>query len=251
MAWHFKARHFKARHSKTRRIRRRLLASVGLLLASASFSGLTATVQAADIGSRELPPPRAPVLVPFFTWNGFYVGINAGYGFGHSKWTNTVTSVSSGDFDISGALVGGTAGYNLQLGGWVLGIEGDIGWSNIKGSTTTNCAATCETSSHWLGTARGRLGYAFGRFLPYVSGGAAFGDIEGTAASGGSFSKTAVGWTAGGGLEYAFLHNWSAKVEYLYTDLGQATCSAACSGGNPFDVTSTTQIVRGGLNYKF
>ena len=120
------------RHFKARRIRRRLLASVG-------FAVLATAAQAADIGSRELPPPRAPVLVPFFTWNGFYAGLNAGYGFGRSKWTNTVTSVSTGSFNTSGALVGGTAGYNLQLGGWVLGIEGDIAWSNIKGSTTTNC----------------------------------------------------------------------------------------------------------------
>jgi outer membrane immunogenic protein len=240
------------RHIKARRVGRLLLAGAGfagLALVSAGFAGLATTAQAADIGSRELPRPRAPVLVPFFTWNGFYVGINAGYGFGHSKWTNTVTGVSPGNFDMSGALVGGTAGYNLQLGGWLLGIEGDIGWSNIKGSTTTNCIGTCETSSNWLGTARGRFGYAFDRFLPYVTGGAAFGDIKGT--SGGSFSKTAVGWTAGGGIEYAFLYNWSAKVEYLYADLGKATCSSACSGGNPIDVTYSAQIVRGGLNYKF
>src|SRR5882757_3634279 len=74
------------RHFKARRIGSRLLASAG-------FAVLATAAQAADIGSRELPPPRAPVLVPFFTWNGFYVGINAGYGFGHSKWTDTVTGV--------------------------------------------------------------------------------------------------------------------------------------------------------------
>jgi outer membrane immunogenic protein len=228
----------------------RLLAGfAGLLFATPLLTG---AAQAADFGSRPLPPPRgAPVLVPFFTWNGFYAGINAGYGFGSSKWTDTVSGVSTGNFGVDGALIGGTAGYNLQLGGWVLGIEGDVGWSFVKGSSTSSCGTTCETSSDWFGTLRGRLGYALDRFLPYVTGGASFGNIEGTAAGGGTFSKTAVGWTAGGGLEYAFLHNWSAKVEYLYADLGTATCSAACSGGNPFDVTYTTQIVRGGLNYKF
>ncbi len=226
---------------------RRLLASfIASLLATPL---LTCAAQAADFGSRPLPPPRsAPVLVPFFTWNGFYAGINAGYGFGSSKWTDIVTGVSTGNFDVDGALVGGTAGYNLQLGGWVLGIEGDIGWNFGKGSTTAACGTSCETASDWLGTLRGRLGYALDRFLPYVTGGASFGNIEGTA-SGGTFGKTAVGWTAGGGLEYAFLSNWSAKLEYLYVDLGTATCSAACSGGNPVDVTYTTQIVRGGLNY--
>jgi outer membrane immunogenic protein len=225
------------------------------LLASVACSLLVTTAHAADFGSRPLPPPRsAPVLVPFFTWNGFYAGINAGYGFGTSKWTNTVTGVSTGNFGVDGALVGGTAGTNLQLGGYVLGIEGDIGWNFAKGSNqgsaVPGCGTTCETTSDWLGTLRGRLGYALDRFLPYVTGGASFGNIEGTAAGGGS-SKTAIGWTAGGGLEYAFLNNWSARVEYLYVDLGTATCGAACSGGNPFDVTYTTQILRGGLNYKF
>ena len=221
------------------------------LLASAGLTLLTAVAaQAADMRSRELPPPRAPVLVPFFTWNGFYAGINAGYGFGTSKWTDTVTGVSTGGFDINGALIGGTAGYNMQLGGFVLGIEGDIGGSFIKGSTASNCI-TCETSNHWLATLRGRLCYAFDRFLPYVTGGASFGDIKGEVAGAGSFSKTAVGWNVGGGLEYAFLNNWSAKLEYLYVDLGTATCGAGCSTTNPFDVTFSTQIVRGGLNYKF
>src|SRR5258708_7891569 len=113
-------------HFETGRVRCLLLAGAGfavLSLASAGFAVLAATAQAADIGSRELPPPRAPVLVPFFTWNGFYIGINAGYGFGRSNWTNTVTGVSTGNFGTSGALVGGTAGYNLQLGGWLLGVE--------------------------------------------------------------------------------------------------------------------------------
>ena len=96
-------------------------------------SGLAAFHPRRGAGRRHrlapLPPPRSvPVLVPFFTWNGFYAGINAGYGFGSSKWTNTVTGASTGNFDVDGALVGGTAGYNLQLGGWVLGIEGDVGW---------------------------------------------------------------------------------------------------------------------------
>ena len=230
---------------KRRITARRLLAGVGFVCLA------TLAAQAADIGSRELPLPRAPVLVPFFTWQGFYVGINAGYGFGTSKWTNTVTGVSTGDFDVNGALVGGTAGYNMQLGGFIVGIEGDIGASFAKGSTATNCVTTCETSNHWLGTLRGRLGYAFDRFLPYVTGGASFGDIKGTVASGGSFSATNVGWNVGGGLEYAFVDNWSAKLEYLYVDLGTATCGAGCSTTNPFDVTFSTQIVRGGLNYKF
>ena len=201
--------------------------------------------------ARSLPPPRAPAYVPFFTWNGFYVGINAGYGFGHSKWTDTVTQVSTGDFNVNGPMVGGTVGYNLQFGAFVFGLEGDIDWTNIKGSATTNCPSTCETSNTWLGTARGRIGYAFDRFLPYVTGGAAFGDVKGTLLGAGDFKQTKVGWTAGAGVEYAFIDNWSAKLEYLYVDLGKATCDATCSGGNPMTATFTSNVVRGGVNYKF
>ena len=75
-------------------------------------------------------------------------------------------------------MVGGTLGYNMQFGSAVFGVEADIDWSGVKGSTTTNCPLGCETKNTWFGTARGRIGYAFDRFLPYFTGGAAFGDIQ-------------------------------------------------------------------------
>jgi outer membrane immunogenic protein len=226
---------------------KRLLLAVGLAVVAVT------SALAGDLPpSRSLPPPRAPATyVPFFTWNGFYLGINAGYGFGRSTWTDTITQATTGSFNVNGGLVGGTAGYNLQLSTIVVGLEGDIDWSNIKGSTTTNCVSTCETSNSWLGTARGRIGYAFDRFLPYVTAGAAFGNVKGSVAGFGNFSKTQVGWTGGAGLEYAFFDNWSAKFEYLYVDLGTATCDVTCSGGDPLNATFKTNILRGGVNYKF
>ena len=224
---------------------RRALAAIGI-------AALTMTsALAADFPSRPLPRPRAPTYVPFFTWNGFYLGFNAGYGFGTSSWKDTVLGVSTGNINTSGALLGGTVGYNYQTGGVVMGLEGDIAWSNIKGSTINNCVTTCQTSLSWLGTGRVRLGYAFDRFLPYVTGGAAFGDVKGSVAGFGSFSNTQVGWAGGAGLEYAFVDHWSAKVEYLYADLGNSNCSTTCSGGNPFTVSFKTSIIRGGVNYKF
>jgi outer membrane immunogenic protein len=221
-----------------------------LLLAGCAVLALSPAL-ASDLPPRNLPLPRAATYVPFFTWNGLYVGINAGYGFGHSSWTNTTTTATTGDFNIKGGLIGGTAGYNLQLGSAVFGLEGDLDWSNIKGSSTTVCVGACETSNNWLGTARARIGYAFDRFLPYVTAGAAFGDIKGTFAGSRTFTENKVGWAMGGGLEYAFVSNWSAKLEYIYVDLGKATCDASCSGTPPFDVTFKSSIVRAGLNYKF
>jgi outer membrane immunogenic protein len=224
---------------------RRVLATVGLAVLTVG------SAHGSDMPGRYLPPPRAPTYVPFFTWNGFYVGFNAGYGFGQSNWNDTVTSLSTGNFDVSGALLGGTIGYNYQLGGVVLGLEGDLGWAAIKGSTTTNCPTTCQTQADWLGTGRVRIGYAFDRFLPYFTGGAAFGSLKGTTTGFGSFTTTQVGWTFGGGVEYAFVDHWSVKAEYLYVDLGKATCNSSCSGTDPFDVTFKTSIIRGGVNYKF
>jgi outer membrane immunogenic protein len=229
-------------------MKRLLLAGVGLAAA------LAQTAFAADMPpGRYMPPPRGPAYVPFFSWSGFYVGMNAGYGFGNSSWTDTGTGASTGNFSVKGALVGGTIGYNMQLGSWVFGLEGDIDWSNITGSTTSViCLGTCTTSNSWLGTARGRIGYAFDRFLPYFTGGAAFGNIKASNSPGTtSFTSAQVGWTAGGGLEYAFFANWSAKVEYLYVDLGKAGCDTVCIFASPADVTLKTNVVRAGINYKF
>ena len=75
-------------------------------------------------------------------------------------------------------MIGGTAGYNYQLDQAVIGIEGDVDWSSINGTTNNSCPLGCKTSNSWLATLRGRLGYAGGRFMPFVTGGAAFGDIR-------------------------------------------------------------------------
>jgi outer membrane immunogenic protein len=104
---------------------------------------------------------------------------------------------------------------------------------------------TCETKNTWLGTVRGRLGYAIDRFMPYVTGGLAVGDIKNNISGIGSASDTKAGWTVGGGLEYAFNGPWSAKVEYLYVDLGRG---GAIAGS---DAKFQTNIVRAGLNYRF
>ena len=224
-----------------------------LLLASAACSVLAVTsAGAADMPQRPMPMPRAPVYVPFFSWNGFYIGLNAGYAWGNSNWTDTATTVSTGDFNVSGGLVGGTIGYNWQFSSAVFGVEADIGWSGVKGSTITNCPLGCETRNTWFGTARGRIGYAFDRFLPYFTGGAAFGDIrqEVSTLSIGT-SKTQFGWVLGLGMEYYFVNNWSAKLEYLYADMGSVQCPAANCGGTTYDATLTMNIVRGGVNYKF
>jgi outer membrane immunogenic protein len=212
-----------------------LLAGVGILALG------IAAASAADLPRRPMPA-KAPLYVPpAWTWTGFYLGINGGGGWGRSDFS---APFSTGTFDTSGWLAGGTAGYNYQIGQTVLGIEGDIDWSDIRGSAP--CAlTTCETRNDWLGTVRGRLGYSFGNFMPYVTGGLAVGDIKSSVAGVGDATETKAGWTVGGGLEAHISGPWTAKLEYLYVDLGR--------GGSVLgsDSRFTTNIVRAGLNYKF
>jgi outer membrane immunogenic protein len=182
-----------------------------------------------------------------YNWTGFYIGVNGGGGFGNSKWSNGAGW--NGEPNVTGAVVGGTAGYNWQMNQFVFGLEGDMDWSNMRGSSACG-VATCETRNNWLGTVRGRVGYAFDRFMPYLTGGLAVGDIKAERAGFGGSTQTNAGWTVGGGLEVAIAGPWTAKVEYLYADLGKTTCDAvAC--GVPMDVDLRSNIVRAGLNYRF
>jgi outer membrane immunogenic protein len=198
-------------------------------------------------GAADLPPyyQPGPAYNPIYTWTGFYVGINGGGGWGSSQWD----AVNS--FDVSGGLIGGTVGYNWQFGQAVVGAEGDIDWSGIKGTTTVLCPGGCETRNKWLATARGRLGLAFDRFLPYVTGGLAFGDINATVPilPGGSISNA--GWTVGAGLEVGLVSNVSLKAEYLYVDLGNFNCGLNCGLAPGSNVSFTTSVFRGGANLRF
>jgi len=215
----------------------------------AIFAGLLAVAVAAPSFAADLPRPvykaQPGVYVAPFSWTGFYLGINGGYGWGKTSWSNV--GGTTGDFNVNGGLIGGTAGYNLQTGNYVWGLEGDVDYTNIKG--TNVACGPCETQNNWLGTGRARLGFALDRWLPFITGGAAFGNIKSNFA-GGSDNKTKVGWTVGGGVEYAFLGPWSAKVEYLYADLGKATCGTTVCGIDT-DVAFKTNIVRAGVNYRF
>jgi outer membrane immunogenic protein len=221
-----------------------LLASVGI------FALGIASASAADI-ERRVMPAKAPAYVSqMYNWTGFYVGINGGYGFGKSNWSDVLGT--TGDFNVNGAMAGGTLGYNLQTGVWVWGLEGDIDYSWMRGSVTNAAIGCfgCETRNRWLATGRGRIGYAWDRFLPYITGGVAFGDIKATNTFGASETKTKIGYVLGAGVEYAFLGAWSAKVEYNYVDLGKGTCSAATCGLDT-DVKFRTNIVKVGVNYRF
>jgi outer membrane immunogenic protein len=204
-----------------------------LLLASAAMMTLVvASASAADLSGRKAMPYKAQPYPQTYNWSGFYLGVNGGGGWGDSDSSNGFRG-----------LVGGTVGYNYQVSQAVFGLEGDIDWSDL--GHNGNCSAfSCETRNNWLSTVRGRVGYAFDRFMPYITGGVAFGDIKTSVAGIGDTNATRTGWTVGGGLEAAIAGPWTAKVEYLHVDLG--------SGDSPVGSSENfkTDIVRAGINYR-
>jgi outer membrane immunogenic protein len=236
---------------------------VGIVLAAAASRAF-----AADLPQPASLPPQAPAayvptIAPVYNWGGIYVGINGGYGFGSSEWSNPIGNggppvvTSTGTFNVSGFLVGPTLGANFQSDAFVFGVEGDFDPVWISGtSTSAFCAsalggASCKTQNTWLATARARVGYAADRVLFYATGGGAFGNIQ-SGVSGNFQSSTEPGWTAGAGVEAAFTDNWTARAEYLYFDLESATCSAAQCGAPAGDsIKFSGSLIRLGLDYKF
>jgi outer membrane immunogenic protein len=204
-------------------------------------------VHAADMGRPIYKEPPPEYIVPIFNWTGFYVGLNGGYGWASSQWSGPA------NFEVSpnGWMVGGTAGYNLQAGSVVFGVEGDIDYMDLNGTADSAVCTGCLTKDTWLATLRGRVGYAFDRWLPYITGGGAWGNVY-LSTPVGSVENTKGGWTAGAGIEYAFAEQWSAKLEYLYVDLGSATCGvASCGLATDEAVSFKANLIRAGLNFRF
>ena len=221
-------------------MKRSLAAGIGFLALAASIPA-----SAADL-PRGMPYRAPTAYAPVYNWTGFYLGINGGGAWGDSDWNGLAVSNSPG-----GGMIGVTAGYNWQgLGSpWVFGIEGDVDWTNVKDSSPCG-AFVCETKNNWFGTVLGRVGYSWDRWLPYFTGGVAFGDIDANRTGFGGSSDTNAGWTVGFGLEGVIANRWTAKLEYLYADIGDTTCSAAACG-TATNVDLRMNIVRAGLNYRF
>ena len=224
-----------------------------ILSAVAALALSVAPALAADLPAKG-PIYRAPAYAPY-NWTGFYLGINGGGAWGNTTWSDPTPG--NGSWKTSGGLVGATAGYNWQAPGsaFVFGVEGDLDFGSITGtSNNPDCAAlvNCQTRTTWLGTLRGRGGYSWDRWLAFVTGGAAFGNIKASATGTPEERSNRTGWTLGGGVEYAFAGPWSLKVEYLYVDLGSFDCSTVgCGVPGPTSVNHRLNVVRGGINYRF
>ncbi len=238
---------------------------LGLVAIGALIAG---PAMAADLGM-PLKAPPAPVA-PVYSWSGFYLGGQVGYGWGTSYQQGADGFGTTGNFNISGVVGGVTAGYNWQFNGnWVVGLETDFSGADINGTvnssptysciTTTGAPSPCYDKIDWFGTVRGRLGYAWNNVLLYGTGGWAYGRAEAGITGCPVFtvgfcgSNDVSGWTAGGGLEYGLAPNWSIKVEYLHVDMGRFnfTTSGGCAGTGGCVSPAVFDLVRSGVNYRF
>lgn len=226
------------------------------LLATAALAALS-PVSAADI--------EAPAG---YDWTGAYLGIHGGYAWGSSE-TNDIFAY---DLEPEGWVGGGQVGYNYQLpSNIVLGVEADVSFGDLKDDSLvlteilgTELPTEAETKVKSFGTARLRAGYAFDRVMPYVTGGLGWArqkvdyfqdylpDLPGTFVNNLEDTKTYFGWTVGAGIEAALTDNFTAKVEYLYADLGSKEYDGNAIGIDySADIDLHIQTVRLGLNYKF
>lgn len=263
----------------------RITCSIAALCALSAVPAAAADLNLAPF--YKAPPPAAAS-----NWTGFYLGAHAGYGWGEASVSNIpgpaftpgqaqwLIDNGSPTLRPSGAMGGFQAGYNVQTGSVVWGVEADFSFSGVEASRTTpllvppallalNDRSFAETDSlKWLATFRGRIGWATPHLMLYATGGLALGQREFSQFVltdptvnfnnlRNSVSTTKAGWTLGGGVEYALTRNWSVKGEYLYTDLGtiSATTDSDTAPGLGVTLTSSSHLrlhsARGGINYKF
>lgn len=233
-------------------MRRLTLASI-----AAVFSlSLIHVALAADLPAKS-PVYKAPVAAPYYDWSGFYVGGHVGYLWGRTRVEEDGIVTEPGA-QTDGVIGGVLAGANWQTGQFVLGLEGDFGWTNAHGTgaaiITTQAPNTYDLN--WTSHVRGRAGYAADKWLFFVAGGLAVADFdfhEGAITTttpiiqqtGGTY----YGWSIGGGIDYAFTRNLVGRVEYLYDDFGHKDYIGA--DGDPYRVSLTGQTLRGALAWKF
>ncbi len=235
-----------------------------LAFALLALAAGSVAASAADMAPRYTKAPVAPVSV--YNWTGFYIGVNGGYG-----WSNTdqYYSLLPGGLFIGphqkggGGFFGGTAGYNYQLSNnFVVGIEGDADWANISSSVVggTLCGATftCNMNDRFLGSIRGRVGYAANNWLFYATGGAGFSEFKYRTFTtttgvdfGAPYNTSPVGWVVGGGVEYGITLNWSVKGEYSYYGFKAQQAPSGTLTTVPVNVHTDIQVAKFGVNYRF
>lgn len=227
-------------------------------------------VSAASAADLRVAPVRAPLA---YDWSGFYIGGNAGYGWGRLDWTDQTSGGLFPDYlpgegfsnRISGVLGGGQIGFNYQAGTWLIGVEAILDASALKGSQLSdtpfgagddNFDARIES----LALLTARVGYSFDNLLAYAKAGvalahvkASISDSAGASKGSGSASAWRAGPTFGVGLEYGLTPQVSVALEYDYFHLRSATYELGGSTANyAWDIEArSVNLILAKLNYRF
>lgn len=218
------------------------------LLASTAIYLLPLQALAADLPARAPAAAPAPIMQSVYNWSGLYVGLQGGGQQLNNSFASILGTLSRHS---TGAIIGGHLGYNLQSGSLVYGVEADLEYA----APNKLREGVSENGFEWQaglvqGSARARFGLAFDRALIYATGGVAFMSSKATYFPLQSFSNTHTGWTVGGGLEYALTNQWSARVEYRYSDFGHANHAVNLRQAD-VRTSLTSHAVRVGLSYHF
>lgn len=235
----------------------------GILLAGIAVLSSGTATDAADLGPGKMRdgPPPAPYYEPVYNWTGLYYGASVGGAFANTDHfydrQNGKNDHGQVWLDSSGLSASGHVGYNLMMPSlWVIGVEAELGYLGIDTERIViKDDDVLRLGTGLFGTARARLGYAFGRFLPYVTAGFAFVDIEnagGNPANANRFlslSEFRPGFTVGAGAEYAFGSGLIGRLEYLYIDTAEYEVRNLENEMMKFD--NNIHLVRVGLSYKF
>jgi outer membrane immunogenic protein len=247
-------------------MRKLLLGAMGLIALGAS-----APAMAADMAVPAPSYKAAPAMIAaVYDWSGLYMGLNGGGGWTHKCWDNTnllgvptIPTAPEGCHDATGAAAGAQIGYRWQSGGWVLGLEAQGDWSNLKGSNVSLFVpgATNQSNIQGFGLFTGQAGYAWNSVLWYVKGGGAVvgdkftGLITGTGVAFDQANQTRWGGTVGTGLEISFAPSWSVGVEYDHLFMGSSTARFLATGTGLLSRTDSIRqdvdLVTARINYRW
>jgi outer membrane immunogenic protein len=244
----------KKMRSLEKKMKKFLLATVALVAL-----GATAPALAADLGARTYTKAPAYAPAPIYNWTGFYIGGHLGGAFNGSNGFNGAGVVNGSN---DGRFLGGLqVGADYQFApNWVVGIEAQYSWlgsSNRSTTFPTVPAAVYTNNERGLGSVTGRLGYTWGPALLYAKGGYAYSDYSESLTAGGvpvAFTLNNShhnGYTVGGGLEYMFAQNWSAKVEYQYFNFGKTNFVTPVALTGFGSATNDEHTIKAGINYRF
>ncbi|MEW6639461.1 MAG: outer membrane protein [Pseudomonadota bacterium] len=224
-------------------------------LVSSTMLALAAATSASAADLAAAPYTKAPPVSPAYDWSGYYVGVFGGGGFTNHDISNFGGTANYGG---TGGVVGGAIGANWQFGTTVLGLEADGAWTDIKSDDAFALGPNDATAQRWTTSVRARAGWAIDRFLVFFTGGWAYGSLRHTdtdpVLGRDSFTANRSGWTAGGGLDYAFTPELIGTFDYRYSDFGSFSRGGAAltpNGQLPYRVNSTLSTVTVGLAYKF